>query len=232
MQIVERFQHLLNYSFKDSAILLQALTHTSYGHEQFPNKHVSLKDNERLEFLGDAILDAVISDLLQENFSQANEGQLSKMRASAVNEKTLAEIARNIEIDRWVRLGKGETQSNGNQKPSILASTFEALVAAIYLDGGFSAAYSVIRTLFAPMFSDQKNLLTSTDHKTLLQEKVQGKHKITPTYHMLNATGPDHAKTFSVEVRMNGAALAQAEGSSKKEAEQNAAQAAMKWMEE
>jgi ribonuclease-3 len=232
MQTVERFQHLLNYTFKDPAILLQALTHTSYGHEQFPNKPVSHKDNERLEFLGDAILDAVVSDLLQENFAQANEGQLSKMRAAAVNEKTLAEIGKKIEIDQWVRLGKGESLSGGNQKPSILASTFEALVAAIYLDGGFNAAYDVIKTLFNPMFSDQKSLLTSTDHKTLLQEKVQGKHKITPTYHMIDAKGPDHAKTFSVEVRMNGAALAQAEGPSKKEAEQNAAKAAMKWVDQ
>lgn len=231
MHTVERIQQLLTYTFKDPAILLQALTHTSYGHERFPNKAVSERDNERLEFLGDAILDAVVSDLLQEHFPQANEGQLSKMRAAAVNEKTLAEIARRIEIDQSVKLGKGETQSGGNQKPSILASTFEALIAAIYLDGGFLAAYETIRKLFDPLFSDQKNLLISTDHKTLLQERVQGTHKITPTYHMVNAVGPDHAKIFSVEVRMNGATLAQAEGSSKKEAEQNAAKAAIKLVE-
>lgn len=224
---VERLQQSLQYTFKDRNLLLQALTHTSYGHENFPKRPIALRDNERLEFLGDAILDVIISDILLETFTNSNEGQLSKMRAASVNEKTLADIAKRIHLDTHVRLGKGELQSGGNLKPSILSSTFEALIAAIYLDGGFNAVYPVVRMLFGHLFTEKSDTLISNDHKTLLQELVQAKHKVTPTYHLVDSTGPDHAKTFSVEVRMNGLALAQATGSSKKEAEQNAAHLAI-----
>lgn len=224
---VERLQQRLGYTFGDRAILLQSLTHTSYGHEFLQEKSIALRDNERLEFLGDAILDVVISDLLLETFPNSNEGQLSKMRASVVNEKTLAELARNIDLCDYIRLGKGETQTGGQQKPSILSSTLEALFAAIYLDGGFNAVYPVVRHLFAPMFQSEMGTLPFCDHKTQLQEIVQARHKVTPTYHLLQTTGPDHAKTFEVEVRMNGKSLSAASGSSKKEAEQNAAAAAI-----
>lgn len=224
---VERLQQLIGYSFKDSGLLLQALTHTSYGHENFPKKPLALRDNERLEFLGDAILDVIVSDILLETFPNANEGQLSKMRAAAVNERTLADVAKKILLNECVRLGKGESQSGGANKPSILSSTFEALIAAIYLDGGFNAVYPVVRHLFAHIFTEHQEYLVSSDHKTLLQELVQAKHKVTPTYHLLDSSGPDHAKIFEVEVRMNGTRLATASGSSKKEAEQNAARAAI-----
>lgn len=222
-------QTALGYRFKDRATLLQALTHTSYGHEHFPKKPLSLKDNERLEFLGDAILDVIVSDILLETFQEASEGQLSKMRAAVVNEKTLAGIATQLGIHRALRLGKGELQSGGNQKPSILSSTLEAIIAAVYLDGGFPSAYPVVRQLFAPLFSTegQKSLLVANDYKTALQEIIQASHKVTPTYHLLSTDGPDHAKVFEVEVRMNGKGLAIAKGSSKKEAEQAAANAAI-----
>src|SRR6185437_8269691 len=134
---VERLQQRLGYTFGDRAILLQSLTHTSYGHEFLQEKSIALRDNERLEFLGDAILDVVVSDLLLETFPHANEGQLSKMRAAIVNEKTLAQLARSIHLHECIRMGKGETQTGGNEKPSILSSTLEAVIAAIYLDGGF-----------------------------------------------------------------------------------------------
>jgi ribonuclease III len=224
---VERLQERLGYSFGDRRILLQSLTHTSYGHEFLQEKPIALRDNERLEFLGDAILDVVVSDILLETFPNSNEGQLSKMRAAVVNEKTLAQVARSIRLQEVVRLGKGETQSGGNDKPSILSSAFEALIAAIYLDGGFNAVYPVVRHLFAPFFSEDRDLVAFYDYKTQLQEVVQAKWKVTPSYHMLQATGPDHAKTFEVEVRMNGQLMAVATGSSKKEAEQNAAFAAI-----
>jgi ribonuclease III len=203
------------------------MTHTSYGHEFLNEKSIALRDNERLEFLGDAILDVIVSDILLESFPSANEGQLSKMRAAVVNEKTLALVARSINLHDCIRLGKGELQTGGNQKPSILSSAFEALIAAIYLDGGFQAVYPVVRHLFAPLFSEERDLLAFYDHKTQLQEIVQAKWKVTPTYHLLGTNGPDHAKTFEVEVRMNGKGLAVATGSSKKEAEQNAAKAAI-----
>lgn len=223
----QRLQERLGYSFSDRAILLQSLTHTSYGHENLQNKSIALRDNERLEFLGDAILDVVVSDILLENFPNANEGQLSKMRAAVVNEKTLAELALTLRLNECVRLGKGEIRTGGREKPSILSSTLEALFAAIYLDGGFNAVYPVVRHLFSPLFADERELISFYDHKTQLQEMLQAKWKTTPTYHLSKTTGPDHAKIFEVEVRLKGDFLAKATGSSKKEAEQNAARAAI-----
>ncbi|OFZ56822.1 MAG: ribonuclease III [Bdellovibrionales bacterium RIFOXYC1_FULL_54_43] len=224
---LERLQERLGYIFGDRRILLQSLTHTSYGYENLQEQTIALRDNERLEFLGDAILDVVVSDILLEAFPNANEGQLSKMRAAVVNEKTLAGIARSIGIQDCVRLGKGEMLTKGNEKPSILSSTLEALIAAIYIDGGFYAVYPVLRHLFAPLFIAERDLMAFYDHKTQLQEIVQARWKVTPTYHLLQSRGPDHAKTFEVEVRMNGRTLATASGQSKKEAEQNAARSAI-----
>lgn len=224
---IQRLQDRLGYHFGDRGILLQALTHTSYGHEFLYKKPIALRDNERLEFLGDAILDVVVSDILLETFPNANEGHLSKMRAAVVNEKTLAELAKTICLHEVLRLGKGETQTGGNLKPSILSSTLEAVIASIYLDGGFNAVYPVVRHLFAPLFAPDNELMAFYDHKTQLQEIVQAKWKVTPTYHLLQTHGPDHAKVFEVEVRMNGKILAVASGNSKKEAEQNAAKVAI-----
>jgi ribonuclease III len=203
------------------------MTHTSYGHEFLQDKSIALRDNERLEFLGDAILDVIVSDILLETFPDSNEGDLSKMRAAVVNEKTLAELAKGIGLGECIRLGKGETQTGGNQKPSILSSALEALIAAIYLDGGYNAVYPVVRHLFAPLFRTESESLPFFDHKTQLQELIQARYKVTPSYHMIQSTGPDHAKTFEVEVRMGGRLLASAEGPSKKEAEQNAARQAI-----
>jgi ribonuclease-3 len=224
---LERLQQRLGYTFGDRGVLLQSLTHKSFGHEFFQEKPVALRDNERLEFLGDAILDVIISDILLEVFPSASEGQLSKMRAAVVNEKTLAQVAKSIQIQDSVRLGKGESQTRGNEKPSILSSTFEALIAAVYLDGGFNAVYPVVRHIFAPLFAQDNELMAFYDHKTQLQELVQARWKVTPTYHLLESHGPDHAKVFEIEVRMNGKTLAVATGSSKKEAEQNAARSAI-----
>jgi ribonuclease III len=223
----ERLQERLGYKFGDRAVLLQSLTHKSYGHEFLQDKPIALRDNERLEFLGDAILDVVVSDILLEAFPHANEGQLSKMRAAVVNEKTLAVLARALHLQENVRLGKGEAQTGGNEKASILSSTFEALIAAVYLDGGFNAVYPVVRHIFAPLFVEERELMSFYDHKTQLQEIVQARWKVTPSYHLVESHGPDHAKTFQIEVRMNGKVLAVAIGSSKKEAEQNAAKAAI-----
>lgn len=227
MLTLERLQERLGYQFGDRGILLQSLTHTSYGHEFCQEKPMALRDNERLEFLGDAILDVVVSDILLEAFPSAHEGNLSKMRAAVVNEKTLALLAKSIHLQDVIRLGKGEAATGGNLKPSIVSSAFEALIAAIYLDGGFNAVYPVVRHLFAPLFAEEQELMAFYDHKTQLQEIVQAKWKVTPTYHLVQTQGPDHAKTFEVEVKMNGKSLAVATGSSKKEAEQNAARSAI-----
>jgi len=266
---IEQLQKNLGYPFHDRAILLQALTHKSYGHEFLQDRPLSQRDNERLEFLGDAVLDAVLSDILLEAFPESPEGKLSKMRAAVVNEKTLAEMALNLGLQQCLRLGRGEAQSGGGTKPSIIASAFEALIAAIYIDGGFHAVYPVVRHLFTPILreappglneprgallaggssGDQAALSlvsarTSTtiqrgsllaqrfqDHKTHLQELIQARWKVTPSYHLLKTEGPDHAKTFEVEVRVHGKALAQSRGMSKKDAEQNAAREAIQGLE-
>ncbi|MBC7386033.1 MAG: ribonuclease III [Cryobacterium sp.] len=227
MKELEVLQAALGYTFSDRGILLQALTHTSYGHEHFPKRPLALRDNERLEFLGDAILDAIVSDILLECFPEFQEGRLSKMRAAVVNEKTLTDIAVTLGLAHAVRLGKGESQSGGTAKASILSSTFEAVIAAIYLDGGFNAVFPVVRSLFQPFFKSDLGILHTADPKTRLQEKVQADRKLTPTYHMIHSEGPDHEKTFTVEVRIGDLPLAQAKGSSKKDAEQNAARSAL-----
>jgi ribonuclease III len=224
---LEQLQERLGYSFGDRAVLIQSLTHKSFGHEFYQSKPIALRDNERLEFLGDAILDVIVSDILLESFPNANEGNLSKMRAAVVNEKTLAILAKMLQLQSCVRLGKGEAQTGGNEKPSILSSTLEALIAAIYLDGGFSAVYPVVRHIFAPLFQEERELMAYYDHKTQLQEMIQARWKVTPTYHLMESFGPDHAKIFHIEVRMSGKPLAMATGSSKKEAEQNAAKFAV-----
>lgn len=224
---LQTLQEKIRYRFGDPRLLLLAMTHVSYGHENHQDRSAAQRDNERFEFLGDAVLDLVISDLLLESFPEASEGQLSKMRAAVVNEKTLFEIAKSLHLSELVRLGKGENRSGGNEKPSILSSAFEALIAAIYIDGGFNAVYPVVRYLFAPLFKAEGHSISFQDYKTRLQETIQSRHKLTPTYHLMGSTGPDHAKVFSVEVRVQDEVLARSEGSSKKEAEQNAAREAL-----
>jgi ribonuclease III len=223
----EKLQKRIGYVFGDRKILLQALTHTSYGHEYFPNQAVATRDNERLEFLGDAVLDLIISDLLLESYPDSHEGELTRMRAALVNEKTLAKLSLAIGVDECVRLGKGEERTGGKNKASILSSTFEAIVAALYLDGGFQGVYPVVRHLFAPFLETKQDSSFFYDHKTQLQELVQARWKITPTYDLVRTHGPEHSKIFEVEVRMGEERLARAMGASKKEAEQKAAKAAI-----
>lgn len=220
-------QERIRYTFGDARLLLQALTHVSYGHENHQDRALAYRDNERLEFLGDAVLDLVISDLLLEGFPEASEGQLSKMRAAVVNEKTLFEITKSLHLSTLLLLGKGELRTGGAEKPSILSSAFEALIAAIYIDGGFNAVYPVVRYLFAPLFKAENCPISFQDYKTKLQEMVQGKFRVTPTYHLNGSSGPDHAKVFEIEVRARDYVLAKASGPSKKDAEQNAARAAL-----
>jgi len=222
-----RLQERLGYHFGDRSLLIQALTHRSHGHENAPEKPIALRDNERFEFLGDAILDLIISDILLETYPECKEGQLSKMRAAVVNEKTLAEIAKGLRLSECLLLGKGEQHTGGAFKPSILSSAFEALISSIYLDGGFSAVYPVVRNLFSHYFQPEEDISAFYDHKTRLQEMVQARWKFTPKYRLLSAKGPDHAKIFEVQVELNGNIVSAATGTSKKEAEQNAAKQAI-----
>lgn len=225
---LEDLQQHLGYHFGNTQVLLQALTHTSYGHENLGHEAPGKKDNERLEFLGDALLDAIISDILLEMYPSANEGQLSKIRAATVNERVLHAVTQSLHLSQFVLLGRGERQSGGAEKASILSGTLEAVYAAIYLDGGFSTLARVIREHFKPLIQIGSNTTPIfQDFKTQLQELCQAQTKKAPTYLLVEASGPDHAKVFSVEVRLWESALAEAVGNSKKEAEQAAAQAAL-----
>lgn len=217
-----KLQKKLNYFFKDSSIFLLALTHKSYDHETS-----SQGDNERLEFLGDAILDVVVSVILYRENPHANEGQLSKMRSSVVNQNSLALVAQSLELGKIILLGKGEEASGGREKFSILSSTLEALIAAIYLDGGFLEVTRVIEKFFEDFFSEKSKQLWSYDHKSQLQEEVKKRWKMNPSYHLVEFQGPDHARVFKIDVRINGKSMAIGSGSSKKSAEQAAARVAL-----
>ncbi len=216
------FEGRIGYQFRDRQLLLTALTHRS-----FANEHPDLErsDNEKLEFLGDAVLDLVVGHLLMEKYPQAREGELSVTRSQVVSEAGLAEVAAQLGFGEWLFLGKGEDQTGGRFKPSLLADAFEAVVAAVYLDGGFPAAWQLIDALL-PERIDNVELTGYYDHKTRLQERAQALLKTTPTYTVEDERGPDHAKVFEISVSIKGREWARAEGRSKKEAEQRAAAAA------
>ena len=214
----------LAHTFQVPELLTQALTHKSFRNEE---AHVA-GDNERLEFLGDAVLDLAVTDILMREFLDANEGSLSKRRASLVNEEALAAIARRLEVDKCLRLGKGERLTGGVDKPRLLASCLEAIVGAIYLDGGFAASLKAVSELFAEDVAAQRAQPEYvSDYKTRLQEKAQDQLKTTPTYHVTEESGPDHEKNFVVEVRVGERVLGSGGGRSKKAAEQEAAKTAL-----
>ena len=218
-EIAER----VGYRFRNEELLAQALRHSSYVNEQIDSDP---QDNERLEFLGDAVLDLAVSHLLMERFHTAEEGRLSKYRAMMVDEAGLCEVATRLELGRFVLLGKGEAQGGGSEKPSILANTMEAVLGAVYLDGGFDKAMEVIRRLFSPFINMVGSNRMLHDYKSLLQEYTQQHHKTLPSYRLVGESGPAHDKTFRVTLTLNGETLAQGEGKSKKEAEQKAAEEA------
>lgn len=215
----------LGYTFKNADLLLKALTHKSYYNEN-PNKSPS--HNERLEFLGDAVLDLALSDYLMSCFPDLTEGELSKIRASLVNENTLAEVAMEREIDKHILLGKGETLSGGAAKPRLLASTLEAVIGALYQDGGFATADAIIRQIFASRIEAlDLEIHFKSDYKTRLQEKMQEILKQTPVYELEREEGPDHAKMFFVVLKIDQKIIARGAGRSKKQAEQVAAREAL-----
>lgn len=211
----------LGHSFADDRLLVQALTHRSYVNEV---DDPAVRDNERFEFLGDAVIDLVVSSELMRRFDTAREGRLSKIRASVVSEGALARLARQIGLGPALRLGRGEEMSGGRDKSSILSDAFEALMAAVYLDAGLERVAEVL--LPRLRFPDGEALRRG-DPKTELQQRVQAERHKTPTYHLVDERGPDHDKVFEVELRVEGEVLAAGEGRTKKEAEQRAAAAAL-----
>jgi ribonuclease III len=213
----------LNYEFKDKNLLQEALRHSSYVNELADSQ---LRDNERLEFLGDAVLNLIIGHILMQRYPEIKEGDLSRSRANLVNETRLAKIARSFELGSFIQLGKGEIQTLGREKNSILADTFEALMAAIYLDGGYDKAYQIIKTNFQPLISLLDTTANNLDYKSQLQERVQIEHGVMPDYNIIREDGPDHDKTFWISLKVLDID-AQGSGKSKKAAEQDAARRAL-----
>ena len=214
----------LGYSFGRPELLALALVHRSAAARSGLN-------NEKLEFLGDAVLDLAMSDLLMERFTAADEGELSKRRAALVNAKILAVKAATMEIGAELRLGKGEEKSGGRKKPSILAAAYEAVIGAIFLDGGFAAARDVVGRHFeTEVWGGSPG--SPADHKSRLQEITQRLYRQTPRYELVETTGPDHDRAFAVEISVAGRVCGRGEGKSKKEAEQQAALAALAELEE
>ncbi|MEZ4872778.1 MAG: ribonuclease III [Bdellovibrionales bacterium] len=215
----------LGYRFINQNLLNRALTHKSYHNE---NTTDSLGNNERLEFLGDAVLGLIISDQLMRQMPEVSEGDLSRIRASLVNESILAELALGLDIQNEMLLGKGELRTGGQDKPRLLASCLEAVIGALYVDGGFEPAKDVISGLYSSRLDNvDVHSQFSQDYKTRLQERIQEHYKQTPVYEVVNESGPDHDKQFVVEVRIDEKTLGRGNGSSKKQAAQEAARLAL-----
>jgi len=217
---LKALQKKIGYRFKSLGLLNQGMRHRSFVHE---NLEAGMQDNERLEFLGDAVLDLVIGHLLVERFPDHTEGTLSRLRAAVVNEARLARIARELSLGQYLLLGKGEELTRGREKNSILAASLEALLAAVYLDGGYKKAFQVIDQLFSPHLIMAEEESFFQDFKTKLQEWSQETLKATPRYLLAREFGPDHDKVFGVKVLIQGKVAGVGAGKSKKEAEQRAA---------
>lgn len=218
----------LGYTFKNKSFLENSLRHSSFVNE-LADKEVD--DNERLEFLGDAVLSLIISHLLMDRFPLLTEGNLSKIRSQLVNELQLSGIAKKINLGEFIRLGKGELQAGGGEKKSILADALEALLAAVYLDGGFQSAFEVVRVHFSGLFDGFAVGDESTDFKSRIQEMVQASGNQQPAYHIVNETGPDHDKTFEVALAIGDLTFF-GTGKNKKAAEQAAAKNAIRQLNE
>lgn len=218
---MNKLEERLEYRFKDVGLLRNALTHSSYANE---HRDMGLTSNERLEFLGDSVLGMVVADQLYREHPDMPEGELTRTRAALVCESSLEEVARGLQLGECLLLGKGEDAGGGRERPSILADATEAVLAAIYLDGGIAQARRVIRKL---ILGKEEEKAVSRDYKTALQELIQRESGQRLTYGLAGESGPDHAKRFTVEVALNGAIIGAGEGRTKKEAEQNAARAAI-----
>lgn len=220
----QSLERALAYHFRNPHLLEEALRHRSYVNE---HPQSDGRDNERLEFLGDAVLSLVVSHILMQKFPEMTEGGLSRTRARLVNETHLARVARTLELGSCIELGRGEAQTGGSDKPSILSDTLEAVLAAVYLDGGFQAAFDVIGDRLDFRFEALQPPAEMTDFKSRLQEYAQNREKTVPVYRVVDESGPDHDKTFVVELTLKHLKTS-GTGRNKKAAEQQAAHEALK----
>ena len=221
---LEQLMQVIGYSFKDRQLLEEALTHSSYANE---HQRDGVRCNERLEFLGDSVLSIVVSDRIFSGMKELPEGELTRMRASLVCESSLAGFANSISLGEYMRFGRGERSSGGAARPSILADCFEALIAAIYLDGGYSEARRFVLGFVEGAIAGAR---PEEDSKTLLQEIIQKNPGEKLRYVVVKEEGPDHCKVFTVEVHLNSNVIGVGTGSSKKHAEQSAAREALRLM--
>ncbi len=219
---MDRLEQNIGYVFRDKRLLEEALTHSSYANE---NRKSGARCNERLEFLGDSILGFLVAEHLYALAPDMPEGQMTRTRAELVCEKSLDIASNEMQLGDFLRLGRGEELSGGRTRPSILADAFEAVVASVYLDGGMPPAHKLVARFILTQLTSAGQ--AAADYKTSLQELVQKKSGQTLTYHMISESGPDHLKHFSVAVRLNGETMGTGGGRSKKEAEQEAARAAL-----
>ena len=222
---MKTFEEILGYKFKNAKLLENALTHSSYANEA----HSVHGSNERLEFLGDSILSIIVSEYLYKNYKKLPEGELTKLRASLVCEKTLCMFSKQLNVGDYILLGKGEANNHGNERASILADAFEAILAAIYLDGGMEVAKNHVLHFIIPELENGEYDLF-IDYKTALQEIIQRNPEERLTYALVDESGPDHDKRFTVEVHLNSNVIGTGVGKSKKQAEQEAAHQALNLM--
>nr|WP_167956800.1 ribonuclease III [Anaerosporobacter faecicola] len=216
-ELLNEFEEIIGYTYHDSKLLRQALTHSSFANEKRLDK---LANNERLEFLGDAVLELVTSEYLFKNNSKMHEGDLTKLRASIVCEQTLSLCANDINLGKYIQLGKGEAATGGRERASILSDAMEAIIGSIYLDGGFTSAKEYIDRF---ILSDVENKQLFFDSKTILQEIVQSEYKDPLSYELVAEEGPDHNKRFTVKAMIGSEELEMGIGRTKKAAEQQAA---------
>ena len=221
---LSQFYTRLNYEFKDVSLISTALTHSSFANEA----KGKVPFNERLEFLGDSVLGLTISDYLYRTYPELPEGVLTKLRAGVVSEVSLAQIARALDLGKFIRLGKGEENTGGSDRTSILADAMESVIGAMYLDDGLDTAKAFVLRLLIPSIDILVAGKGHKDYKTDLQELLQSKSTLEITYQIINETGPDHDKAFTAQVSHGTTAIGQGQGKSKKEAEQQAAQNALK----
>ncbi|MGM9521621.1 MAG: ribonuclease III [Oscillospiraceae bacterium] len=224
---MQELESRIGYSFKDTALLKNAITHSSYANE---NRAAGAVCNERLEFLGDAVLGVLVADYLFHKFPDMPEGKMTRLRAELVCEKSLDAVAAALGLGEYLLLGKGEERGGGRSRPSILADAVEAVLAAIYLDGGMAMAESFVKRFILDVFESGENK-TERDYKTELQELIQRKSGQVLEYRLFGESGPDHAKVFTIEALLNGERLSLGDGRSKKDAEQAAAKKALEGLE-
>ena len=224
-ETIKEFQEKIGYKFKNEKLIIEALSHSSYANECKKQRN----NNERLEFLGDSVLSVIVSDYIFEHFKHLPEGELTKLRASLVCEQALFDFSKKIDLGKYIFLGKGEEITGGRERPSIVSDAFEAVIAAIYLDGGLKVASKYVLS-FIPEDVKPHSVVSFVDYKTALQEIIQKNPEEKVEYVLTDESGPDHDKKFTVNVMLNSNVIGTGIGKSKKSAEQNAAKEALSLM--